>query len=69
MRLGGLLVYGNKLIGAEWGYYDGASEQTKSHFTSGLNLAASGDYHGMYTVGDLFPAFVGGHMTQIPAEW
>ena len=69
MHLGGLLVYGNRLIGAEWAYYDGASEQTKSHFTSGLTLAASADYHGMYTVGDLFPAFVGGHMTQIPPEW
>jgi len=69
MRIGGLMVYGNKLIGAEWAYYDGASEQTRSHFTSGLTLAASGDYRGMYTVGDLFPAFVGGYMTSIPLEW
>lgn len=69
MRIGGLLVYGNALVGAEWAYYDGASEQTVSHFTSGLDLAASGDYRGMYTVGNLFAAFVGGHMTAIPAEW
>ncbi len=69
MRLGGLLVYNSKLIGAAWAYYDGASEQTKSHFTSGLTLASTGDFHGLYTVGDVFPAFVGGHMTTIPPEW
>jgi hypothetical protein len=69
MRIGGLLVYGGRLIGAEWAYYDGASEQDRSHFTSALNFATTGDYRGMYAVGDLFPAFVGGHMTAIPAEW
>lgn len=69
MRIGGLMVYGTKLIGAEWAYYDGAGQQTKSHFTSGLTLGTTGDYRGMYTVGTLFPAFVGGYMTTIPSEW
>ena len=69
MRLGGLLVYNSKLIGAAWAYYDGAGQQTKSHFTSGMTLATSGDFHGLYTVGNVFPAFVGGYMTTIPPEW
>ena len=69
MRLGGLLIYNSKLIGAEWAYFDGASEQTKSHFTSGMTLATTGDFRGLYTVGNVFPAFVGGYMTTIPPEW
>ena len=69
MRLGGLLVYNLKLIGATWAYYDGAGQQTKSHFTSGMTLATSGDFHGLYTVGNVFPAFVGGDMTTVPSEW
>ena len=69
MILGGLMVYGTKLIGSEWAYYDGSTQQTKSHFTSGLTLGTTGDYRGMYTLGNLFPAFVGGYMTAIPSEW
>ena len=69
MILGGLLVYGGKLVGAEWAYYDAAGQQTKSHFTSGLNLAATGDFGGLYTVGSAAPAFVGGYMAPIPSEW
>jgi len=69
MRLGGLLVYNSKLIGAAWAYYDAAGAQTKSHFTSGTTLATSGDCHGLYTVGNVFPAFVGGYMTTIPSAW
>jgi hypothetical protein len=69
MILGGLMVYGTKLIGSEWAFYDGSTQQTKSHFTSGLTLGTTGDYRGMYTVGSLFPAFVGGYMTTIPSEW
>jgi hypothetical protein len=69
MKLGGLLVYKTKLIGSEWAYYDGAAQQTKSHFYSGLTLSTSGDYYGMYTVGTVFPAFVGGYMTAIPSDY
>ena len=69
MILGGLMVHGSKLIGAEWAYYDGSAQQSKSHFTSGLTLGTSGDYSGMFKVGNLFPTFVGGYMTPIPVEW
>ncbi len=69
MILGGLLVWDQQLIGSIWAYYDGAGQQTKSHFTSGLALATQGDFKGLFTVGDPFPAFVAGYMTRIPDEW
>lgn len=71
--IGGLMVWGGKLIGTVYGYYDAANEVRLSHFTSGLDLSATGDFHGMYRVGEApavpNPAFIDGYMTQIPPEW
>src|SRR3989338_14543 len=67
--MGGLMVYNNKLIGTSYGYYDASRKVGLSHFTSGLTLSNTGDFKGMYKVGDLNPGFYGGYMTQIPPEW
>jgi len=67
--IGGLLVYGGRLIFTGSTYYDGAGSQVKSHFTSGLNLAATGDVQGPYQVGTVGAGFVAGYMALIPPEW
>ncbi len=67
--MGGLMVYGNKLIGTSYGYYDAGNVAVLSHFTSGLNLSQTGDFRGMYKVGTIGQGFVSGPMTQIPPEW
>jgi|GEM_PF-1557664 len=72
--LGGLMVWDEKLIGTAFGYYDAGKNVKLSHFTSSLNLAASGDFSGMYKVQNLNysllnPAFVDGYMTPIPKAW
>lgn len=71
--IGGLMVWGDKLIGTVYGYYDAASVVKLSHFTSDLTLSTIGDFKGMYQVGSSptirNPAFVDGYMTQIPQEW
>jgi hypothetical protein len=68
-RMGGLMVYGNKLIGGSFSWYDGGYAAQLSFFTSGLTLSQTGDFHGMYKVGDLNAGFYSGYMTQIPQEW
>jgi hypothetical protein len=68
-NLGGLMVYKDRLIGTVFEYYDAGLSARLSHFTSGLDLARTGDFRGMYAVGDLNPGFYAGYMTAIPAEW
>jgi hypothetical protein len=74
---GGLLIYKEKLIGSAYGYYDGASEAVRSHFTaSSIRPLSGAKFQGMLRVG-LNPidensangGFVGGYMTHIPPEW
>lgn len=67
--MGGLMVYNNKLIGTAYGFYDAAGKVALSHFISGLDLAATGDFKGMYAVGTFGAGFYGGYMAQIPSEW
>lgn len=67
--IGGLMVYSsNLIIGTAYVYFDNSGEQ-KSHFTSSLNLAQTGDAKGMFRVGSMGGGIVGGYMTQIPSEW
>ena len=68
-KIGGLFVYQNRLIGTSYCYYDAGGNARRSHFTSGLDLAQTGDYSGMYTVGTSSPGFVAGYMAHIPPEW
>ncbi|MBK8479430.1 MAG: fibronectin type III domain-containing protein [Opitutaceae bacterium] len=68
-KVGGLFVYGDRLIGTSYAYYDAGGSARRSHFTSGLDLAQAGDFAGMYTVGTYNPGFVAGGMAHIPPEW
>jgi hypothetical protein len=69
VKVGGLMALGSRLYGAVYAYYDGSIVQSKSHFYSGMTLASTGDYRGMYTVNAPQAAFVSGYMTTIPSEW
>ena len=71
--LGGLLAWNGKLLGTVYGNYDASDLVKLSHFTSGLYLSRTGDFAGMYGVGEApavpNPAFVDGYMAEIPPEW
>lgn len=73
-RIGGLIIDNNKLIGSVYGFYDAGFNAVKSHFSSGLTLATTGDFIGMAEVGtkpDPVPqaGHVAGFMTKIPTAW
>jgi len=65
---GGLLVWGNRLIGTVYTYYPGET-QILSHYTSGLNLSTTGDFSGMFQLAGAGARMVGGYMCKIPTEW
>jgi hypothetical protein len=71
--LGSFLVWDNKLIGTAYGYYDASSVVKLSHYISDLDLSKTGDFQGMYQVGETpnipNPAFIDGYMAKIPQEW
>ncbi len=69
IKVGGLLVYGNELIASAYPYYEDAWEAVRSHFKSGLDLDLTGDYDGMYKVGNLPSGTVNGYMATIPEPW
>jgi hypothetical protein len=67
VKIGGLIVYQNKLIGTSYSYYDGADEAVRSHYTSGLDLSAN-DAAGMFELtGSEGASFVSGWMAEIPS--
>jgi hypothetical protein len=69
IKVGGLMVYGGKLYGTAYSYYDGDGSQVLSHYVRPLNLSVRGAVQGMYQLGSLGAGFVSGYMTQIPPEW
>lgn len=66
IKIGGLLVYNDKLYGNSYAFYSGANDAKKSHFTRGLDLAVTDDFKGMFTVGDVNPGMTAGYMCIIP---
>jgi hypothetical protein len=68
-KVGGHLVHGDRLVVSVYSYYDGAGTQLASHFVRPLDLAATGRVEGPVRVGRLYPGFVSGYMTPVPAEW
>ena len=77
VKLGGLLVHDNKLIGTSFSYYDPEPYYAvRSHFVSGLNLAAT-DASGMFELSGLpltregthGASFASGWMAEIPAAY
>lgn len=68
VRIGGLLIDEEKLIGSAWVYYDN-SGTAESHFRlDSLNLAEAAA-SGFFQVGTAGGGLVGGYMTAIPPEW
>lgn len=69
VKVGGLLVNGNQLIGSLYEFYDANENATDSHFKlSSLNLSTA-NASGMFEVGNLGGGFVGGYMGTVPAAW
>ena len=77
VKLGGLIVYNDKLIGTSFSYYDPEPYYAvRSHFTSGLNLAAN-DAAGMFELSGLpltregthGASFASGWMAEIPSAY
>lgn len=69
VKIGGLLVWGGKLYGTAYSYYDADGNQTLSSFVHDLDLTASGTFEGFYQVGTLGAGLVSGYMTPIPPAW
>jgi hypothetical protein len=69
VKIGGLLVVDEQLIGTAYVFYDAAGKAVKSHFRlDSLNLS-SAKVEGLFQVGDLGGGFVGGYMAPVPDEW
>jgi len=69
IKIGGLLVAGNQLLGTEYAWYDAEGDAVTSHFKlSSLNLNTA-TVSGLYQVGTLGGGYVGGYMATVPAEW
>jgi hypothetical protein len=68
VKLGGALVYNDRLIVSAYGYYDADANQVRSHFASGTDLSQTGDIQGPFQVGD-WAGIVSGYMALIPPEW
>lgn len=70
VKIGGLIVNNNKLIGTSYAFYSSKAEL--SHFTSTLDFSITGDFSGMYAVGcpPEVPtaSFVSGWLESIPGN-
>jgi hypothetical protein len=67
-RIGGNLVYKNRLYTTGFVFYDATGAQNVSHFSRPLTLN-SGTVTGPYRVGSMGAGFYSGYMGLIPAEW
>jgi len=68
--IGGLLLFGNKLIGTSYAYYDADHSAARSHFVASPDWNSVGtQFKGMYSVGTSGGGYVGGYMALIPQEW
>lgn len=70
IAFGGMMVYGNKLVGTSFMPYDGGGCSVLSHFYSSKTVASTGDFRGMYQLSGMPGAsFVDKAMTPVPAGW
>jgi hypothetical protein len=75
-KVGGLLVYQNKLYSSVYDFYDGASTQVMSHFVSSPDFSITGDVVGpqrvKFCIGAtdcLRAGFFDGYFGLVPSEW
>jgi hypothetical protein len=69
IKVGGLIVYQDRLYETAYSYYDGDASQEDSHFVSGLDLSVPGDVRGPYRVGKVGAGFVSGYFGVVPEAW
>jgi hypothetical protein len=69
--MGDFLIYNGSMYGSVYNYYDAALCAELSHFKSGTTLSTTGDFDGMYRVGDsaFNVGFRAGYMCEIPDAW
>lgn len=67
-RIGGNLVYNNRLYVSAFIYYDANNSQSLSHYSRPLTLSG-GTVTGPLRVGSLGAGFYSGYMGLIPSEW
>lgn len=68
IRIGGHLVFGNRLYVTAYSYYDANGSQSNSHFSRPLSLSSTGQVRGAVRVGS-DAHYTSGYMTLIPPEW
>lgn len=68
-KIGGMLVWDNKLIISIFDYYDGNSTQTVSHIIRPTDLSVKGQVSGPYQVGSMNAGFYSGYMTRVATAW
>jgi len=68
LRVGGNLVYKNKLYVSAFVFYDASGSQTVSHYSRSLTLSDR-TVNGPYRVGGMGAGFYSGYMGLIPTEW
>ncbi len=67
-KIGGNLVYNNRLYFTGFLFYDADGSARASHFSRPLSLS-SGTVTGPVNAGPMNPAFYGGYLGLIPTEW
>lgn len=68
IRIGGHLVFGNRLYVTAYSYYDANGSQSNSHFSRPLSLSSSGQVDGAVRVGSN-AHYTSGYMALVPPEW
>lgn len=68
-RIGGQLVYRNRLYVTGYIYYDADGLQTRSHFSRPLNLGIPGQVNGPFRAGPDGAGAYSGYMGHVPPEW
>lgn len=68
-KIGGQLVYGGRLVGSVYVYYDAAGQQVVSHWARSSTSLSSGSVSGLYELGSVGTGFVSGYMANVPAAW
>lgn len=69
VKIGGLMVVGDKLAGTLYEYYDGNANAQDSHFMLSSLQLDKAKVDGLFRVGKLGGGVVGGYMTPVPEEW
>ncbi|MBV9309989.1 MAG: hypothetical protein JOZ73_04115 [Solirubrobacterales bacterium] len=68
-KVGGQLVYGGRLFGTVYVYYDASDSQTTSHWVRSSTSLRRGRARGLFQLAGPGAGFVSGFMAEIPRRW